>query len=38
VRSGGSDDERHWDRTVSTVAFKGGLTGYYQEMGGQVSK
>ena len=22
-----------WDRTVSTVAFKGGLQGYYEEMG-----
>ncbi len=21
-----------WDRTVSTVAFKGGLKGYYDEM------
>jgi glyoxylase-like metal-dependent hydrolase (beta-lactamase superfamily II) len=24
-----------WDRTVSTVAFKGGLTGYYEEMKAQ---
>ena len=27
-----------WDRTVSTVAFKGGLTGYYEEMKAQISK
>jgi cyclase len=27
-----------WDRTVSTVAFKGGLKGYYEEMKGQLAK
>jgi len=27
-----------WDRTVSTVAFKGGLKGYYEEMKAQSSK
>jgi glyoxylase-like metal-dependent hydrolase (beta-lactamase superfamily II) len=26
-----------WDHTVSTVAFRGGLKGYYQEMKGQLS-
>jgi cyclase len=25
-------DDLGWDRTVSTVAFKGGLKGYYEEM------
>lgn len=27
-----------WDHTVSTVAFTGGLKGYYEEMKGQLSK
>jgi glyoxylase-like metal-dependent hydrolase (beta-lactamase superfamily II) len=27
-----------WDRTVSTVAFKGGLKGYYEEMEAQLRK
>jgi cyclase len=27
-----------WDHTVSTVAFKGGLSGYYDEMKAQLSK
>ena len=27
-----------WDHTVSTVAFKGGLSGYYDEMKGQLSR
>jgi cyclase len=27
-----------WDRTVSTVAFKGGLKGYYEEMRAQLAK
>jgi glyoxylase-like metal-dependent hydrolase (beta-lactamase superfamily II) len=27
-----------WDHTVSTVAFRGGLKGYYQEMKDQLSK
>ena len=27
-----------WDHTVSTVAFKGGLQGYYDEMKAQLSK
>lgn len=27
-----------WDKTVSTVAFKGGLKGYYEEMKAQPSK
>jgi glyoxylase-like metal-dependent hydrolase (beta-lactamase superfamily II) len=27
-----------WDRTVSTVAFKGGLKGYYEEMEAQLHK
>jgi hypothetical protein len=27
-----------WDRTVSTVAFKGGLKGYYEEMKSQPAR
>ena len=27
-----------WDHTVSTVAFTGGLTGYYEEMKSQPAK
>ena len=27
-----------WDHTVSTVAFKGGLSGYYDEMKAQLSR
>jgi hypothetical protein len=27
-----------WDHTVSTGAFKGGLSGYYDEMKAQLSK
>ena len=27
-----------WDHTDSTVAFKGGLSGYYDEMKAQLSK
>ena len=27
-----------WDHTVSTVAFRGGLKGYYEEMRAQSAK
>ena len=27
-----------WDKTVSTVAFTGGLSGYYDEMKAQIGK
>jgi glyoxylase-like metal-dependent hydrolase (beta-lactamase superfamily II) len=31
-------DDLGWDHTVSTVAFQGGLNGYYDEMKAQLSK
>jgi hypothetical protein len=31
-------EDLEWDHTVSTVAFKGGLSGHYDEMKAQLSK
>jgi hypothetical protein len=31
-------DDLGWNHTVSTVAFQGGLSGYYDEMKAQLSR